>query len=73
MKEMIKNNDIDGLISAAKHTDRSEAKAALAEYEKYYSHEAAIAHAIQDILVRVKVRRTRRKIPIVGNYTYKLE
>ena len=73
IKEAVKNNKIDHLLSLVKYVDGEDVDEALKIYEEYYNKEANIAKTIQDIVNKFKIRRMKHKIPNNGNYTYKLE
>lgn len=71
--EAAKSNDIDSLLMLASDIPPESAGAAVAEYERYYNHELAIACTLQDILAKTKMSRTGRRLPTVGSYSYNLE
>lgn len=71
--EAVKSNDIDWLLELTKDVSPETSGAAIAEYERYYQHELAIARTLQDILAQTKLNRSKRKIPETGSYSYNLE
>lgn len=73
LKEIIASNNIDKLISYSKCVKPEYVQEALRLYEKHYEKELDIAKTIQDILIQIKIKRIKNKIPNVGNYSYKLE
>jgi len=73
LKEIIASNNIDRLISYSKCVRPEDVQEALELYEKHYKKELDIAKTIQDILIQIKIKRVKNKIPNVGNYSYKLE
>jgi hypothetical protein len=73
IKEAISAHDIEKLLSLTKRIEPEDVDEAVKLYEKFYEAELSIAKIIQDILAHVKSRRSKMKIPFLGNYTYKLE
>lgn len=73
VREAMKVNSIDQVLTYSKHVDREDADRAVQLYEKYYEKEFNITKTIQDILAQIKIRRIRNKIPNLGSYSYRLE
>lgn len=73
VKEAMRLNSIDEILTHAKHIDPEDIKEAVQLFERYYEKEFTIARTIQDILAQIKIRRVRNKIPNFGNYSYELE
>lgn len=73
VKEAMKTHQIDNLLAYAKNIEPEDLDEAVNLYEKYYETELNIATSIQDILAQVKARRSKLKIPNIGNYSYELQ
>lgn len=72
LKDAIKRNEIDTVITLAKNIEDDDLEVAIEEYEKYYNHEVAVSNEIQNIISMMRIRRVKNKIPSTGTYTYKL-
>lgn len=73
VKRAIAANRIDEVISAMRQTKPDEFQAVIEACGAYYDHELMVAQSIQDIVAYCRIRRSRKRIPAHGTFTYTLD
>ncbi len=73
IKKYVETRNVDKLISVVSEIPEDELLKSIELYEMFYNRELLIAKTLQDILAEFRIKRTKAKIPLEGNYTYILE
>lgn len=73
VREAIEKRDIDTVLSLAKNIEIEDIDDAVRIYERFHEKETRIRQAIDDILARTKILKSKNKIPVEGSYSYRLE
>jgi hypothetical protein len=65
----MKPADIDELLSGTKNVAKKKLKETLKRYEEYWRNEVLVAKDIRNILLYLRSKREKTRIPSAGCYT----